>query len=248
MRFVQLTLCWLALVVAVVAGCERSSAPSPQASGGEGTDTATLAAAALERGDYELAARLYRTALGAAPESLVLHYGLGVSATFLDRRPEAIRELTWVLEHGEPGSSEVRGARRWLLSAGLLRARVAAADAAEGQEQSAAEQTPASANVQGTVTLEGVPQERMQVFLMEYPSRIKYFRLRTDERGTFQFKNVPPGVYKLTERAAGNPLWRIRVDLKAGQNATVDLTDTNSTKVRDDFPDSAQPAEPPRSS
>jgi hypothetical protein len=245
---VQLTLCWLALVVALVAGCNRNS-PPPQSLGDAGTDQATLAAAALERGEYELAARLYRTALHAAPGSVVLHYGLGVSATFLDRRSEAVRELTWVLEHGETGSNEVRGARRWLLSVGALRGRDVASDTSEGHEQTAVEQAAATAaRVRGTVTLGGVPQERMQVFLMEYPSRVKYFRLRTDERGEFQFKNVPPGVYKLTERAAGNPLWRLRVDLKPGQDVTLDLTDANSTKVRDDFPDSAQSAEPPRSS
>jgi hypothetical protein len=77
----------------------------------------------------------------------------------------------------------------------------------------------------------------MQLILKEYPSASNYFRLRTDEQGYFRFENVPPGVYQLTERVAGPPIWRLRVEVKAGQDVALDLGPENSTKVRDDFPE-----------
>src|SRR5262249_6304438 len=83
-----------------------------------------------------------------------------------------------------------------------------------------------------------VPAQRAQLFLMEHPSRVTYLRLRTDEQGYFRFRDVPPGVYKLTERAAGHPTWRVRVEVKPGQDVEVDLGPSNTTAVRDDFPDS----------
>ena len=55
--------------------------------------------------------------------------------------------------------------------------------------------------------------------------------------GRFEFKNVPAGTYKLTNRIAGEPLWRLKVDVADGQTASVDLTPQNSLRVRDDFPD-----------
>jgi hypothetical protein len=68
------------------------------------------------------------------------------------------------------------------------------------------------------VIVDGNPASRMQLFLYDHPNRVVYHRIRTDEEGHFQFPGVPPGIYKLTERAAGHPTWRLRVELKPGQN------------------------------
>jgi hypothetical protein len=207
------------------------------------TDAAALAASALERGDYARAAELYRGALAAAPESVPLHYGLGVSASHLERKAEAIRELSWVLEHGGADSSEVRAARRWLQSVGALR-RPAAEEGAAREEPQDQSPKPAMASVHGRVLVgetakDTTPAQRMQLFLMEHPSRVRYFRLRTDEQGYFRFQNVPPGVYKLTERAAGQPTWRLRLEVKPGQDVALELGPDNSTRIRDDFPDAS---------
>ncbi|HEV8437776.1 MAG TPA: carboxypeptidase regulatory-like domain-containing protein [Methylomirabilota bacterium] len=232
----------LALIL-TVAGCQ---APPTSLEGARPTspDTAALAAQALERGDYARAAELYRSALAAAPDSLPLHFGLGVSASYLEQKSEAVRELIWVLEHGDAGSNEVRVARRWLASVGALPRSTRGATPDKPDEQQDRGQTPATATVQGRVVFgeagqDVAPRERMQLFLMEHPTRVRYFRLRTDEQGHFRFQKVPPGVYKLTERAAGQPTWRLRVELKAGEDRTLDLTPANSTRVRDDFPDLA---------
>jgi hypothetical protein len=61
---------------------------------------------------------------------------------------------------------------------------------------------------------------------------------RTDDSGHFEFKRIPPGIYMLTNRIAGEPMWRLRVQLEPGQNLTLDLSEANSAKIRDDFPES----------
>src|SRR5439155_10160486 len=96
--------CLLALAAAGLVACQAAPpAPRPAVK-----DPGALAAAALEQGDHATAAALYRTALAAEPERLAFHYGLGVAASYLDRKTEAVREFTWVLERGEAGSSEVK--------------------------------------------------------------------------------------------------------------------------------------------
>jgi len=239
----QLAAPWLALLALALAGCQQGSVSTGAASTAGVQADGVLAAEALERGDYARAAALYQRALAAGPDSLPLHYGLGVSASFLGERPVAVRELTWVLGHGEAGSNEVIAARRWLLSAGAL-PRPATADAGQSQgEEQPGEGQPArpgrvhgrsmSGDTPGTLA----PMVRMQLLLKEYPSAENYFRIRTDEQGYFDFEKVPPGVYQLTERVAGPPIWRLRVEVRPGDDLAIDLTPENSTKVRDDFRD-----------
>ena len=232
----------MALALALAA-CQAAPPPPRPAM----RDPGALAAEALERGEYAKAADLYRSALASEPESLPLRYGLGVAASHLDRRAEAVREFTWVLQRGEPDSTEVKTARRWLLSVGAL-PRFAAATAPEDpreREQKPADQQPVHASLQGHA-LSGdsasaaAPMERMQLILYDYPNRVVYFRIRTDEAGRYRFPKVPPGIYKLTDRASGPPRWRLRVELGPGQDMNLDLGPENSTKVRDDFPDRPQ--------
>lgn len=232
--------CWLLALAFALAACHGAPAPPRPAV----KDLGVLAAEALDKGNYAEAAELYRSALAAEPESLPLHYGLAVSASYLDRRTEAVGEFTWVLERGEADSTEVKAARRWLLSVGALprfAATTGEPEESREPEQKPAGEKPAPASVQGRVMFgdtpsDLAPMQRMQLFLYDYPNRVVYFRIRTDEQGHFRFPDVPPGIYKLTDRAAGPPRWRLRVELKAGQDMTLDLGPGNSTKVRDDFP------------
>jgi hypothetical protein len=233
----------LLVICLALAACQGT--PPRQATPAAEPDASARAALAMERGEYERAAELYREALLTTPDSVPFHYGLGVSVSFLNRKAEAVRELLWVLEHGEPGSSEVRAAWLWLKSVKALPAAESSATTAAAQEEQAAEQKkePMAAVhgrvVFGETSTDATPKERMQLFLMEHPSRVNYFRIRTDEQGYFRFQKVPPGVYKLTERAAGSPIWRLRVELKPGQDLNLDLSPANSTRVRDDFPEAA---------
>ena len=235
---------WLVALALALAACQ--AAPPPPRP--EVKDPGTLAAEALETGDYAKALALYRSALAAEPESLPLRYGLGVAASHLDRRAEAVSAFIWVLQRGEPDSTEVKTARRWLVSVGAL-PRFAATTPAPGeareQEQTPGERKPAHASLQGRALFSdsagGVaPMEQMLLFLHDYPNRVVYFRIRTDEAGRYRFPKVPPGIYKLTDRASGPPRWRLRVELGPGQDMNLDLGPENSTKVRDDFPDRPQ--------
>jgi tetratricopeptide (TPR) repeat protein len=216
-------------------GCNTPPVPAPRGQ----ADEARLAAAALDAGDYARAAELYRRAVAKAPDSLPLHYGLAVAASRLDLTPEAIREFRWVLERGEAGKVEVENARKWLVKVGAL-----APPARGSRASSTANQQPvtdrANASVEGRVVAVGGqdlgPMKRLQVFLIEQPSRVHYYQMRTDQDGRYRFPIIAPGIYKFSDRIAGLPTWRLRVEAKPGQAIHLDLGPDNGIKVRDDFP------------
>ena len=82
------------------------------------SSSARQAALLAARGDYESAARLYyeafEQALGAAPDDVLLWYALGVTLQHLSQGKAAARAFEKVVQHGRPGSREVRLARLWL--------------------------------------------------------------------------------------------------------------------------------------
>lgn len=232
-------LCAALLALALV-GCQgqgTQSMPDASAPGPE-----TLAAAALQRGQYREAADLYRKALETTPGSVPLHFGFAVALSHLDLKADTIREFRWILENAEPGSSEVETARRWLLSAGALPPSRRPPSADSFKE---AEQQPGRASLEGEARFgetssELKPMRRLQLFLIgqsESPTKDEYYVLRTDEQGRFRFPNIAPGPYKLTNRIAGVPIWRLRVELKPSQVGILDLTPANSIAARDDFPE-----------
>ena len=225
----------LAGLVLLAAGCYTSPAPAPRAQ----ADEARLAGLALDAGDYARAAQLYRRAIETSPDNVTLHYGLAVSASHLTLRAEAIREFRWVLERGDPGTGEVERARNWLVKVGSLPARPAPGATASPTTKEPA--GSASASVEGRVTAAGGahlgPMKRLQLFLIEQPSREHYYHLRTDEEGRFRFPAVAPGIYQFSDRIAGSPTWRLRVEAKPGQSVFLDLGPDNIAKIRDDYPD-----------
>jgi len=187
----------------LLGACQTSPPPSPQAS----VDEALPAARALEAGDYDRAAGLYRRALAKTPDRLTLHYGLGVATSHLDLKPEAIREFRWVLERGEAGKVELENAHDWLVRVGALPPRASKTASptnplpSSGGEERA---NSATASLEGRAVAGGAsqrqPMKRMQLFLIEEPIRLTYYHLRTDEEGRFRFPKVAPGVYKVTDR------------------------------------------------
>src|SRR5262245_17045702 len=194
----------------ILVACQAPPAPRPSVKTAD-----VLAREALDSGDYAKAAELYQSALAAEPESLALHYGLGVAASYLDHRADAVREFTWVLERAGADSPEATTARRWLETVGAWRRPEGAVATREesprpGEASPKEDVAPAPAVLQGRALFDetsGVvqPMRRIQLLLSDYPDRVVYLRMRTDEAGRYRFADVPPGIYKLTDAVAGQP-------------------------------------------
>jgi hypothetical protein len=219
-----------------LAAC-NSSQPVPQPKA-QATD-ATVAAEALQAGNYQRAAELYRRALAAQPGSVGLHYGLAVAVSYLQIKDETAREFRWVLEQAPPASEEARVARNWLGSAGLLPRPSALPPAVAEQlrDEGASLEGHAAFSEDGKTPK---PMRRLQLFLVGQkgtPTNDERHALRTDEDGGFRFPKVLAGSYKLTNRVAGQPIWRLRVEFKPGESKQLELTPANSTATRDDFPE-----------
>ena len=232
--------CAAIVLLVILAACQS---PSPPARSTSSDTPAVLAARALAAGRYADAALLYREALGEAPGKMELHYGLAVASSYLDRRDDAIREFRWVVQYGRLGATEVDAARQWLIRAGVVPPAAYAAVNAKGPEK---ERTAGNASLEGrAVFAEGgnppQPMERLQLFLVgqpDSPTQRERYNLRTDESGNFKFPDVVPGPYKLTDRVAGQPIWRLRVEFKASEVKVLELTPANSTASLDEFPES----------
>ncbi len=217
----------------LLAACQRS----PETSGPTTiVDSAAEARKFVAAGDCAAAAPHLRAAVVTDPESLYLHYNLGVCASRLNARDETIREFQWVVAHADPKSPEAQMARRWLIDARVLTedATAAATD----------DPTVGNSTVRGVVTWrEGNqppgPRSRQQLFLKGLrgtrTKELQYVR-RSDEAGNYEFKNVAAGTYKLTDVIAGQPKWRLRVTIEPGKDQVIDLGPQNAAPGRDDFP------------
>jgi hypothetical protein len=223
----------------VLAACQSPPRPG---SGPAAEGPGARAARALEAGRYAEAAELYREALAESPGKVRLHYGLGVASSFLDRRDDAVREFRWVVRYGAEGTPEVKAARQWLVRAGAMPAIVAVSESPDRPEP---EREAGYASLEGHAVFaeagqEPKPMRRLQLFLVgqpNSPTQRERYNLRTDEEGKFKFPNVVPGPYKLTNRVAGQPIWRLRVELKASETKLLELTPANSLAAQDDFPE-----------
>jgi hypothetical protein len=227
----------LALICAglLLGACQRSpkvTEPTVQTI----VDPAADARAAVAANDCAGAVPHLRRALSSEPDSLFLHFNLGVCAERLGVRDETILQFSWVVANVEPSSSEAQTARRWLIEAGVL--------TEDAVSETKEDPTVGDSTLHGTVVWAepsrgSEPRGRQQLFLKGLPGtatkELQYVR-RSDDNGNYEFKNVPPGTYKLTDVIAGQPKWRLRVTLAAGQNIALDLGPSNAASARDDFP------------
>ena len=221
----------LALAAVLAAGCQRAPVPAPAAA----KDVATRAAEALTSGRCQEAFDLYREAVGQSPDSVPMRYGLGVAASHLARVDDAAGEFLWVVGRAAPDSAEGLGAREWLVKSGRWRP-APGATASAGAEAAA---VPGRGMGRGTVAgPDGRPIPRQQLFLIGLdgtPTKDQRHRVRADEDGRFSFAAVAAGAYKLTDRIAATPQWRLRIEVEPSQQLQLDLGSSNATAVRDDF-------------
>ena len=224
-------------LLTLLAGCQSPSQPV-QSAGPE--DPAAMAAGALAGGRYTDARELYRQALAEAPGTVALHYGLGVANSHLDRRDDAVREFRWVVQYGPQTAPEVSAARQWLIRAGAL---PTASLNTPAPSRSGEERRAGNASLEGRATFAEAgqapkPMARLQLFLVpESSAQPERYHLRTDEDGKFKFPDVVPGRYKLIDRVAGEPIWRLRVEFNPSETKVLELTPDNSLATQDDFPE-----------
>lgn len=221
---------------AVLLGCQPAAPPPPAAT--PAVDAMASARAAIARGDYAAALPLLQGAVAANPTNLAARYLLGVAASHLDLLEEATTAFQWVVTHAAPGSSEAQVARDWLARAS--RTTTAAAAPEKVEEELRPDRASVSGKVLGETDGGVKPLVRQQVLLRGAPNapvKDEWHLLRTGPDGSYRFNNVPPGDYMITDRVAGPPGWRLKVTLKAGDSAVLDLNPQNSAKIRNDFPD-----------
>jgi len=225
-------------VLLTAAGCQQSSSSVPPAT--TEVDHAAEARKAFERQDWGTAAPHFRLALEKSPGDLSLHYGLAICASWLDLRDEAMREFQWVVDHAAARSEEARVAREWLDGAN----RRSVASGQPGAADAAKDERVGDSGVHGRIVWDegtgAVPLQRVQIHLyalsQDGTSKGISFHGRTDREGNYRFEKIPAGTYKLTDNNVLTPKWRLKVEVKPGENTPIDLGPENSLKMRDDFP------------
>ncbi|HEV2054045.1 MAG TPA: carboxypeptidase-like regulatory domain-containing protein [Methylomirabilota bacterium] len=230
-----LTIALLGFLVLAGPACQaQTSTPPAHVEAGP----AARAGAAMEAGRYAEAVAVFREALARTPESVALRYGLAVALSYTDRGA-AIREFQWVMANAQPGSQERVESQAWLARAGALPSVPAASSRSAEPEREVGNAVLVGRALFAEAGAKPEPMRRLQLFLMgqpDSPTKEGRYVLRTDEDGNFKFPDVLPGPYMLTNRLAGQPIWRLRVELKPAEEKQLDLNPGNSVAVRDDFP------------
>ena len=147
--------------------------------------------------------------------------------------------LQWVLATARPGSPEASESRQWLARAGLLPQRLSAPVGSTQAERQVGHAVLTGRALFAENGGKAEPMRRLQLFLVgqpDSPTKEERYNLRTAEDGSFTFPSVVPGSYMITNRVAGQPIWRLRVELKPGEEKQLDLMNDNSVAARDDFP------------
>ena len=229
----------LAALGLTLGACQRSS-PPPTSSAGSLTGRLSAEGDALmAQGDYERAAVKYQSALNEAPNEIAIRYALAVALSYTTRRDETIQQFKIVVSRGEPSSTEVKAAREWLTSV-------------NGLEDTSVSVMPSIAQAEGRAAKTGRVLGRIQWHDIDpYDRMVRISVSLTGEdvatRMTrpfkigrpYEFRNVPPGSYRLVAEVGGTPMWDVKIDVSADNDTPLDLTDANSTVPKDFDPTSS---------
>jgi tetratricopeptide (TPR) repeat protein len=231
----------LLLALALIAlGCGQDRPPSGSAPPAKSPAVALREEgdALLAKADYAGAAVKYEAAIALLPDDVGLHYAAGTAYSYLNRKADAVREFRWVLRRGQPNSTEVQGARRWLAAAGLL-----AAEAEEGAREGggAGKAAPTRTGIAGKIEWPGVhpgdPTVAVRIVLTGDDLTNQQFKDGRIARvgGRYTFPELAPGNYRLVGSAMRPelPLWDHRVSVERGKVTTLDLSQANSSAPPD---------------
>ena len=179
------------------------------------------------------------SALNEAPNEIAIRYALAVALSYTTRRDETIQQFRIVVSRGEPSSTEVKAAREWLASV-------------NGLEDTSVSVMPSIAQAEGRAAKTGRVLGRIQWHDIDpYDRMVRISVSLTGEdvatRMTrpfkigrpYEFRNVPPGSYRLVAEVGGTPMWDVKIDVSADNDTPLDLTDANSTVPKDFDPTSS---------
>ncbi|MFZ1058893.1 MAG: tetratricopeptide repeat protein [Candidatus Rokuibacteriota bacterium] len=221
---------WIALILVLSVFRGGGAVPLEQRLKPSSLNPAEQAAALADLGDYEGAQRLYQEALSAAPEDASLWYAFGVTLSYLNQRKETEEAFQYVVNRGNPDSEEVKQARQWLVSAGVLAGPVVFTAAAE-----TAEAAEAKATLKGKVTW-GAPEVgkaplRAQILVhgVSGPAEGKRFVKRVTLGQSYRFERLPAGSYRLVGAVGSQHVWDLTVDVEEGKEVVQDLSKDNGS-------------------
>jgi hypothetical protein len=227
----------LAMLLGLAAGCQRG--PSPPAATPVGSMTADLKAqgdALARQGQHAQAAVKYLAALNQEPGSIPIRFALAVALSNLEgRRQETAEHFKVVMAQGTPGSDEVRLARQWLTAAGELEGSAPRSEATASPQES----EPDKGRVRGRIQWQAIDprNERIEIAVgLEGEDNSNKFRRPDFKIGrVYEFRNVPPGAYRLIAENSGTRMWEHRVTVEAGKETVLDLTESNAAVSPKDF-------------
>lgn len=229
-----------------IAGCQRAPALAPASSAPVqivGSLTERLKSegdALMKQHLYDEAAVKYQAALNEAPSDIPIRFALAVALSHTPRRDETITHFRIVMQRGTPGSAEVKTAREWLASAKELEA---SESLAATPEPSASD--PKKGRVLGKIRWNDIEPYKKRVAITvsligdEVENRdVKMGRPDFKIGWVYEFRNVPPGAYRLVAEAGGTPMWDLKVQVPAEKDTTLDLTESNASVAKDFTPSS----------
>ena len=194
------------------------------------------------KADYVDAIEKYRQAADLDPAAIAPRFGLGTAYSFLDKRPEAIVQFRWVMDHAASSSTEYQDAQRWLTRIGALTAASAQTDLAGPADPATSlgrlvgrtewpGLTPHTPRITGTLSLIG-----------DEPATLDVKRSREFELGDkYGFRDVPAGRYRIVAVIDETTIWNESVTVEAGKDTTLTLSQASSPVPADRFPPPAAP-------
>ena len=229
-------------VALLLAACQAGPAPrAPKAIAlSPGERLRAEGEAFFAKADYVDAIEKYRQAADLDPAAVAPRFGLGTAYSFLDKRPEAIVQFRWVMDHAASSSTEYQDAQRWLTRVGALTVASAQTDLAGTADPTTGlgrlvgrtewpGLTPHTSRITGTLSLIGDEPATFDV------KRSREFGLG-DKYG---FRDVPAGRYRIVAVIDETTLWNESVTVEAGKDTTLTLSRSSSPVPADRFPSPA---------
>lgn len=225
-------------VALLLAACQAGPAPrAPKATALSPVERLRVEGEAFfAKGDYVDAVEKYRQAADLDPAAVAPRFGLGTAYSFLDKRPEAIVQFRWVMDHAAATSSEYQDAQRWLTRVGALTAASAQPDLAGTTDPTGLGRlagrtewpglTAHSPRIAGTLSLIG-----------DEPGTFGVKRSREFGLGDrYGFRDVPAGRYRIVAVIDETTIWNESVTVEAGKDTTLTLSQSSSPVPADRFP------------